>query len=322
MRRSETIHSEADPLAVASRTGPRLAAENIRLAYDERVIVDDLSIDIPDGQITAVVGANACGKSTLLRALARLLRPKAGSVLLDGQEIHTIKTKEVARRLGLLPQSPIAPDGITVADLIARGRSPHQRLLQQWSETDELAVIEAMRATDTIELAERAVDELSGGQRQRVWIALALAQQTPLLLLDEPTTFLDIAHQVEVLDLVADLNTQRGGTVVMVLHDLNQACRYAHHVVAMKAGRIVAAGDPGSVITADLVHEVFGLECVVIPDPVSGTPLVVPAARRASNTTTAAIAHRQATAARADRTLVVEDGRLQAAHAGEPAPRS
>jgi iron complex transport system ATP-binding protein len=257
----------------------RLSAANLRLAYDERVIVDDLSIEIPDGRITAVVGANACGKSTLLRALARLLRPQSGSVLLDGQEIHTIKTKEVARRLGLLPQSPIAPDGITVADLVARGRSPHQSLLQQWSDVDEQAVVSAMQATDTLDLADRAVDELSGGQRQRVWIALALAQQTPLLLLDEPTTFLDIAHQVEVLDLVADLNTTRGGTVVMVLHDLNQACRYAHHVVAMKSGAIVAAGDPTRVITAELVGEVFGLDCVVIPDPVAGTPLVVPAAR-------------------------------------------
>ena len=258
----------------------RLSASGIRLAYDTRVIVDDLTISIPDGKITAIVGANACGKSTLLRALARLLKPQSGSVLLDGQEIHSIKTKEVARRLGLLPQSPIAPDGITVADLVARGRSPHQRLLQQWSTADEAAVMAAMRATNTLELAGRTVDELSGGQRQRVWIALALAQQTPLLLLDEPTTFLDIAHQVEVLDLVTDLNRDRGGTVVMVLHDLNQACRFAHHVVAMKHGAIVAAGDPADVITADLVLEVFGLECVVIDDPVSHTPLIVPSARR------------------------------------------
>jgi iron complex transport system ATP-binding protein len=258
----------------------RLTAEGIRLAYDERVIVDRLSLEIPDGKITAVVGANACGKSTLLRALARLLKPREGAVLLDGQEIQSIKTKEVARRLGLLPQSPIAPDGITVADLIARGRSPHQRLLQQWSTTDEDAVVTAMQATNTLDLADRSVDELSGGQRQRVWIALALAQQTPILLLDEPTTFLDIAHQVEVLELVTDLNVGRGGTVVMVLHDLNQACRYAHHLVAMKAGRIVAAGDPATVITAELVHEVFGLECVVIADPVSGTPMIVPADRR------------------------------------------
>jgi iron complex transport system ATP-binding protein len=258
----------------------RLEARGIRLAYDTRVIVDDLTIAVPDGQITAVVGANACGKSTLLRALARLLKPQAGAVLLDGEEIHSIRTKEVARRLGLLPQSPIAPDGITVADLIARGRSPHQRLLQQWSTADEAAVVSAMRATNTFELAERAVDELSGGQRQRVWIALALAQQTPLLLLDEPTTFLDIAHQVEVLDLVTDLNRERGATVVMVVHDLNQACRYAHHVVAMKHGAVIAAGVPSRVITAELVHDVFGLECVVIDDPVSGTPLVIPSARR------------------------------------------
>jgi iron complex transport system ATP-binding protein len=267
----------ASPPATA---GSRLSASGIRLAYDTRVIVDDLSISIPDGKITAVVGANACGKSTLLRALSRLLKPQAGSVLLDGEEIHSIKTKEVARRLGLLPQSPIAPDGITVADLVARGRSPHQKLLQQWSTADEQAVLSAMRATNTIQLASRTVDELSGGQRQRVWIALALAQQTPVLLLDEPTTFLDIAHQVEVLDLVTDLNCERGATVVMVLHDLNQACRYAHHVVAMRHGAVVAAGDPVEVITADLVREVFGLECVVIDDPVSGTPLVVPSARR------------------------------------------
>ena len=199
--------------------------------------------------------------------------------MLDGSDIHSLKTKEVARRLGLLPQSPIAPDGITVADLVARGRSPHQKLLQQWSATDEEAVTAALVATSTHDLSDRSVDELSGGQRQRVWIAMALAQETPLLLLDEPTTFLDIAHQVDVLNLVADLNERRNGTVVMVLHDLNQACRYAHHLVAMKDGTIVAAGDPREVITADLVREVFGLECVVIDDPVAGTPLVIPAAR-------------------------------------------
>ena len=196
---------------------------------------------IPDGVVTAIVGANACGKSTLLRALARLLKPQAGAVLLDGHEIRSIKTKEVARRLGLLPQSPIAPEGITVGDLVARGRSPHQTLLQQWSDADEAAVVAALHATGTHDLADRAVDELSGGQRQRVWIAMALAQETPILLLDEPTTFLDIAHQIEVLDLVADLNERRGATVVMVLHDLNQACRYADHVIAMSNGSIAAA---------------------------------------------------------------------------------
>lgn len=259
---------------------PRLSGADLRLAYDDRVITDGLSVDIPDGVITAIVGANACGKSTLLRALVRLLKPHRGRVLLDGHEIHSIKTKEVARRLGLLPQSPIAPEGITVGDLVARGRSPHQKLLQQWSEADESAVVAALTATNTIELADRAVDELSGGQRQRVWIAMALAQETPILLLDEPTTFLDIAHQIEVLDLVADLNDRRAATVVMVLHDLNQACRYAHHVIAMNGGAVAAAGAPQDVITAELVHEVFGLECIVVDDPVSGTPMVVPSARR------------------------------------------
>jgi iron complex transport system ATP-binding protein len=255
----------------------RLRARNVRLAYDERVIVEDLTLDIPDGQITAIVGANACGKSTLLRALARLLRPQRGSVLLDGEVIQSLKTKDVARRLGLLPQSPIAPEGIAVGDLVARGRSPHQRLLQQWSTDDESAVLAALNATSTLELCDRAVDELSGGQRQRVWIAMALAQETPILLLDEPTTFLDIAHQVEVLELVADLNQQRGTTVVMVLHDLNQACRYAHHMIALRAGTIAAAGSPHDVINADLVEQVFGLSCVIVPDPVAGTPMVVPA---------------------------------------------
>ena len=259
---------------------PRLSGADLRLAYDERVITDGLSVDIPDGVITAIVGANACGKSTLLRALARLLKPHRGRILLDGHEIHSIKTKEVARRLGLLPQSPIAPEGITVGDLVARGRSPHQKLLQQWSGADESAVVAALTATNTIDLVDRAVDELSGGQRQRVWLAMALAQETPILLLDEPTTFLDIAHQIEVLDLVADLNERRAATVVMVLHDLNQACRYAHHVIAMHGGSVAAAGAPGDVITAEVVREVFGLECIVVDDPVSGTPMVVPSARR------------------------------------------
>lgn len=264
---------------VDDRNRSRLGGTDLRLAYDQRVIVDELSVDVPDGVITAIVGANACGKSTLLRALARLLKPQRGRVLLDGQEIHTIKTKEVARRLGLLPQSPIAPEGITVGDLVARGRSPHQKLLQQWSQSDEAAVVHALTVTDTIDLADRAVDELSGGQRQRVWIAMALAQETPILLLDEPTTFLDIAHQIEVLDLVAELNERRGVTVVMVLHDLNHACRYADHVIAMRGGAIAASGAPTDVITADLVRDVFGLECIVVDDPVSGTPMVVPAAR-------------------------------------------
>lgn len=258
----------------------RLAAENVALGYDGRTVIDGLSLPVPTGKVTAIVGPNACGKSTLLRALARLLRPERGSVVLDGTAIGRLPTKEVARRLGLLPQSPIAPEGISVVDLVARGRTPHQKLFQQWSDADEAAVREALAATHTLDLADRAVDELSGGQRQRVWIAMAIAQQTDLLLLDEPTTFLDITHQIEVLDLVDHLNAGQGRTVVVVLHDLNLACRYAHHLVAMRDGAIVAEGDPAEVVTAESVRDVFGLECVVTPDPVSGTPLVVPIGAR------------------------------------------
>lgn len=261
---------------MTERTTPRLTARDLTLAYEERVVVDGLDVDIPDGKVTVVVGPNACGKSTLLRALGRLLKPRSGAVLLDGTELARIPTRDIARSLGLLPQTPVAPEAITVADLVARGRQPHQRWWQQWSDEDERAVSDAMERTDTAALAERSVDELSGGQRQRVWIAMALAQETDLLLLDEPTTYLDISHQVEVLDLCRRLNRERGRTVVAVLHDLNQAARYADHLVAMKAGRIVAQGAPSEVVTAELVREVFGLESVVVPDPVTGDPLVVP----------------------------------------------
>jgi iron complex transport system ATP-binding protein len=257
----------------------RLRACDVTLAYDGRVVVHDLSIDIPDGEITVIVGPNACGKSTLLRALSRLLRPRSGTVVLDGEAIHRLPTKQVATRLGLLPQSPIAPDGILVGDLVARGRTPHQSLFQQWSASDEAAVRAALDATGTADIADRPVDELSGGQRQRVWIAMALAQETGILLLDEPTTFLDIAHQFEVLDLVAGLNRRDGRTIVVVLHDLHLACRYAHHIVAMRDGRVVTEGRPHDVITADTVRAVFGLESVVIADPITGTPLVVPRGR-------------------------------------------
>ena len=256
-----------------------LRAEHLSLAYDDRPIVDDLTVTIPDGRITVIVGANACGKSTLLRGLARLLKPRAGCVLLDGADIRRRPTREVATRLGMLPQQPVAPEGITVGDLVARGRTPHQRWWQQWSAEDERAVREAMAATGVDGLADRLVDELSGGQRQRVWLATALAQETEVLLLDEPTTYLDLAHQVEVLELVAELNATRGRTVVMVLHDLNHAARYAGHVVAMKDGRVVAEGPPAEVVTEELVADVFGLACAVVPCPVSGRPLVVPRGR-------------------------------------------
>jgi iron complex transport system ATP-binding protein len=259
----------------ADRSGSRLDARRVVLGYDDRTVVDGVDLRVPDGRVTVIVGANACGKSTLLKGLARLLKPRGGSVLLDGRDLHRTPTREVARHLGLLPQSPVAPEGITVGDLVARGRSPHQRWWQQWTPEDESAVERALTATDVGDLAGRAVDELSGGQRQRVWLAMALAQETEVLLLDEPTTYLDLAHQVEVLDLVARLNADEARTVVMVLHDLNHAARYADHLVAMRDGTIVVEGPPEEVITPTLVREVFGLECVVVPCPVSGRPLVV-----------------------------------------------
>jgi iron complex transport system ATP-binding protein len=257
----------------------RLHAEDLTLAYDQRVVAEKLGVHIPDGSFTVIIGPNACGKSTLLRALSRILKPRHGAVYLDGQAITAYSAKEVARRLGLLPQTSIAPDGITVGDLVARGRYPHQRLLRQWSADDEAAVVAAMAATRVLDIADRIVDELSGGQRQRVWLAMVLAQRTNILLLDEPTTFLDIAHQVEVLDLCADLHSRHDHTLIAVLHDLNQACRYATNLIAMRAGKIVAQGRPHDIVTPELIHEVFGLACRVIRDPEAGTPLVVPAAR-------------------------------------------
>ncbi|MFD7337180.1 ABC transporter ATP-binding protein [Streptomyces violascens] len=256
----------------------RLTARELTLAYEDRTVVHGLDLAVPDGRVSVIVGPNACGKSTTLRALGRLLKPRGGAVLLDGTELARIPTRKIAQSIGLLPQSPVAPEAITVADLVSRGRQPHQHWWQQWSEADERAVTDAMERTDVAALADRPVDELSGGQRQRVWIAMALAQETDVLLLDEPTTYLDISHQVEVMDLVRQLNHERGRTVVMVLHDLNQAARYADHLVAMKAGQIVAEGRPADVVTADLVREVFGLDSVVVPDPVTGSPLVVPGA--------------------------------------------
>ncbi|WP_110590194.1 ABC transporter ATP-binding protein [Microbacterium suaedae] len=252
-----------------------LAVEDATLQYDQRVISENLGFHVPPGSFTVIIGPNACGKSTLLRALAGLLRPASGQVVLDGSDIARLAPKHIARRIGLLPQSASAPDGITVAELVARGRFAHQRLLRQWSPADEIAVAEALDETGVRELSARRVDELSGGQRQRVWIAMVLAQETPMVLLDEPTTFLDVAHQMEVLGLLHRLNVS-GRTVVAVLHDLNQAARYASHIVAMSGGRIVAQGAPAETITSELVHDVFSLPNVVIPDPVTGTPLVVP----------------------------------------------
>jgi len=260
--------------------GVRLRAEGIRLAYGETVVVDGLDLDVLDGTISAVIGPNGCGKSTLLRALARLMPTKAGHVLLDGRRIDRIPTREVAKVLGVLPQSPVAPEGLTVADLVSRGRHPHQAWYRQWSASDEEIVAESLSWTGMLELAERPVDQLSGGQRQRAWISMALAQGTDLLLLDEPTTFLDLAHQVDVLDLVERLHAETGRTVVMVLHDLNLAARYAQRLVAMKDGAIASQGDPAEVLTEQMLADVFDLEARVVNDPVAGTPMVVPVGRR------------------------------------------
>ncbi|MGO3832581.1 MAG: ABC transporter ATP-binding protein [Microbacteriaceae bacterium] len=253
----------------------RLGAHDATLAYDQRTISEGLTVAVPADSFTVIVGPNACGKSTLLRALARLLKPQRGSVVLDGKAVHSLPAKAFASTVGLLPQSSLAPDGIVVADLVSRGRYPHQGIIRQWSPDDARAVAAALEATNTTELSPRLIDELSGGQRQRVWVAMALAQETPLLLLDEPTTFLDIAHQIELLELFRRLHGE-GRTLVAVLHDLNQAARYATHIIAMKDGRIVAEGAPAEIITVELVREVFDLECVVVPDPVAGSPMVVP----------------------------------------------
>lgn len=256
-----------------------LVAEQLTLGYGDRSVIEDLDLTVPPGRITTIVGPNACGKSTLLRSMSRLLAPRSGQVVLDGASVHRMPAKQLARTLGLLPQSPIAPEGITVADLVGRGRHPHQGIFTRWTREDDEAVAEALLATDTVSLADRAVDELSGGQRQRVWIAMALAQHTDLLLLDEPTTFLDVSHQVEVLDLLTDLNQRRGTTIVMVLHDLNLAARYADHLIALRNGSVHSAGDPASVLTPEMVESVFGIESQVIVDPTSGKPLMLPIGR-------------------------------------------
>lgn len=259
-----------------------LATDAVTVGYDDRVVVHDLSVSIPPGKVSVIVGANACGKSTLLKSMARLLKPQSGAVLLDGRSIAEQPTREVAKTLGLLPQTPTAPEGIVVADLVGRGRYPHRSFFGRWSDDDERAVNEALTLTGILDLADRPVDELSGGQRQRVWIALALAQRTDVLLLDEPTTFLDVSHQVEVLDLLTDLNLERGTTVVMVLHDLNLAARYADHLFAVKDGRLHSEGPSSEVVTSEMVREVFGMESRIVIDEVSGTPLVLPVGRHHS----------------------------------------
>jgi iron complex transport system ATP-binding protein len=261
---------------MTSPTGSRLSTASVTVGYGEDPVVHDLSLTVPDGKVTTIIGPNGCGKSTLLRTMARLLKPSSGAVLLDGRPVHDLPTKEVAKRMALLPQSPVAPEGLVVRDLVGRGRHPHQRWFSQWSPEDEQAVETALEMTDTADLRDRALEQLSGGQRQRAWIAMTLAQDTDLLLLDEPTTYLDLAHQVEVLDLVTRLNRERERTVVMVLHDLNLAARYSDLIVVMKDGRVAAQGTPHEVFTPELLTTTFGLTADVLTDPRSGLPIVVP----------------------------------------------
>lgn len=256
----------------------RLEARGVTVGYGGRAVIDDLDVAIPPGVITTIIGPNGCGKSTLLRTLSRLLKPTGGTVLLDGEDIARLRTRDVAKKMGLLPQAPVAPEGLTVADLVARGRHPHQSWLRQWSSDDAAVVERALAMTGVSELADRPVDSLSGGQRQRVWISMTLAQGTDLLLLDEPTTYLDLAHAIDVLDLVDDLH-ESGRTVVMVLHDLNLAARYSDNLVVMRAGSVLAQGHPRDVITAELLREAFGLRAEVIDDPVGDRPLIVPIGR-------------------------------------------
>ena len=297
MRRADTTESTDESVDRSQRSGScwndvirfdddtggqaRLRVDNATIGYDKRTISEALSIEIRDRTFTAIIGPNGCGKSTLLRSLARVLTPSVGGILLDGKDISAYRSKEVARKLGLLPQSSLAPEGISVADLVARGRAPYQSLFQQWRQSDEEAVSAALEATRLTDLSDRLVDELSGGQRQRVWVAMLLAQDTPIMLLDEPTTFLDIAHQYELMELFRGFH-DGGKTIVAVLHDLNQAARYADQLIVMREGQIVTSGPPADVITPDLMETVFGLRCLVVPDPVTHTPSVVPLDPRTS----------------------------------------
>lgn len=260
-------------------TPSRLHGEKLRLGYGNHVVADGLTVAIPDGKFTAIIGPNGCGKSTLLRTLSRLMKPMHGQVWLDGNEIHRFATKEVARRVGLLAQNSTAPGDISVAELVARGRYPHQPMFSRWREEDSQAVERALKATNIEDLADQPVDTLSGGQRQRAWIAMVLAQETSILLLDEPTTWLDISHQIDLLELLRDLNQKQGYTLAAVLHDLNQACRYATHLIALRDGKIIAEGAPTEIVSPELIEAIYGLRCMIIEDPVAHTPLVVPLGR-------------------------------------------
>ena len=260
---------------------PRLRGDQLTLAYGKKIIAESLNVTIPDGHFTAIIGPNGCGKSTLLRTLSRLMTPASGHVYLDGEQIQRYASKDVARRIGLLAQNATTPGDITVQELVARGRYPHQPMFTRWRKEDDEAVNQAMRATGITDLAQQSVDTLSGGQRQRAWIAMVLAQETAIMLLDEPTTWLDISHQIDLLELLSELNRTQGYTLAAVLHDLNQACRYATHLIALRDGEIVAQGAPKEIVTPDLIAQIYGMRCMIIDDPVAGTPLVVPLGKRA-----------------------------------------
>ncbi|MFD2922598.1 ABC transporter ATP-binding protein [Halobacillus naozhouensis] len=253
-----------------------LLANNLTLGYGDQIIIDSLDIKIPKGKVTVLIGGNGCGKSTLLRSLARLLKPKSGEVVLDSSDISKMRTKDVAKKMAILPQSPTTPEGLSVYQLVKQGRYPYQSWAKRWSQEDEDAVNKALADTNLTELKERSVDSLSGGQRQRAWIAMTLAQDTDLLLLDEPTTYLDMTHQIDILDLLFDLNQDNGRTVVMVLHDINLACRYADHIVAVKDKTVYAQGKPEEVINCELMQHVFEMTCDVREDPIFGTPMCIP----------------------------------------------
>lgn len=253
-----------------------LKAEELTLGYDKKIIIDSLNLTIEPNQITVLVGGNGCGKSTLLKSFARLLKPTAGSVILNGQDIHQQAGKAIARQLAILPQGPVAPEGLTVLQLVRQGRYPHQNWLQSWTQEDETFVQKALTDTNMMAFVDRPVDALSGGQRQRAWIAMALAQNTDILLLDEPTTYLDLTYQVEILDLLFELNLQQKTTIVMVLHDLNLACRYAHQMVAVKQGKVYCQGAPEEILSHDMVKDVFDMECHIMQDPLFGTPMCIP----------------------------------------------
>lgn len=256
-----------------------LEAKSLTISYGAEPIIENLNLQIPKGQITVLIGSNGCGKSTLLRTMARLLKAKSGTVLLDGKEIAKLPAKEVSKRMSILPQGPSAPEGLTVSQLVRQGRYPHQSWMKMWSREDERMVNQALEATNMAEHADKPVDSLSGGQRQRAWIAMTLAQGSETLLLDEPTTYLDLSHQIDVLDLLFELNEKEQRTIVMVLHDLNLACRYAHHIVAVHNKNIYAQGRPEDIVTREMVEAVFHMKCDITVDPLFGTPTCIPHGR-------------------------------------------